>query len=62
MVKSKQMLVMVEPELYEKVKRKSRETGIPYSEVVRRALELWLETGELPKSPKTVERGKHKTK
>ncbi len=61
MVKSKQMLVMVEPEFYERVKQKSQETGVPYAEVVRRALEVWLETGELPKPPERKE-GKRKAK
>lgn len=62
MVKSKQILVMVDPSLYEKVKAKSDETGIPYSEIVRRALLNWVTTGEVPpKSPDKPKGGKHKT-
>jgi hypothetical protein len=56
MTKSKMLTVMVEPEFQERVRRKTEETGIPYSEVLRRALEVWLETGELPKLPKSTKR------
>ncbi len=51
MAKTKVLNILVEPEFQERIRRKSKETGIPYSEVVRRALEVWLETDELPKLP-----------
>ena len=56
MAKTKMAAVMVEPEFREQLRRKSRETGVPFSEVARRAWELWLKTGELPKLPKTTKR------
>lgn len=59
MVKTQAINVLVEPEFHERLKRKSEEMGVPISKVVRRALELWLETGELPKPPERKE-GKHK--
>ena len=52
--KTKLIAIKLSPELHSQIKRKSEETGVPYSEVVRRALEVWVETGELPKSPKTT--------
>ena len=52
MAKTKMAAVMVEPEFHEQLKRKSEETGVPFSEVARRAWEIWLKTGELPKLPK----------
>jgi len=57
MVKTKLLTTLVEPELYERIKRKSEETGVPYSEVIRRALEAWVVTGELAIVPK---QSKHK--
>ncbi len=53
MTKTKMMVVMVAPELYERIRRKSEETAVPYAEVARRAWELWLITGELPKVPES---------
>jgi hypothetical protein len=61
MAKGKRIPVLVEPEFHEKLLQKSRETAVPLSEVARRAWEVWLETGELPKLP-TKKGGKHKTK
>ena len=60
MVKSKAIPVLVETEFHEQLKRKSKETGVPLSEVARRAWEVWLVTGELPKLPEK-KGGKHKT-
>jgi uncharacterized protein (DUF111 family) len=60
MVKSKAIPILVEPEFHELLKRKSKETGVPLSEVARRAWKVWIETGELPKLPQKG--GKHKTK
>lgn len=51
MAKTKMAAVMVEPEFHERLIQKSKETGVPYSEVARRAWEVWLTTGELPKLP-----------
>ena len=51
MAKTKMMVVMVDPSFYMRVIRKSEETAVPYAEVARRAWEVWLETGELPKLP-----------
>jgi uncharacterized protein (DUF111 family) len=58
MAKTKMAAVMVEPEFHEQLKRKSEETGVPFSEVARRAWEVWLKTGELPKLPKSPKRSK----
>ena len=60
MTKTTMVAVMVEPDFREKLRRKSKETGVPFSEVARRAWEIWLETGELPKLPDKPERGKRK--
>ena len=54
MAKTTMVAVMVEPDFREQLRRKSEETGVPFSEVARRAWEIWLETGELPKLPKTT--------
>ncbi len=62
MAKTKMTTVMVEPEFYERLKQKSKKTAIPYSEVARRAWEVWLETDKLPELPDKPERGKRKTK
>ena len=59
MTKTKLLNILVEPDFHERIKRKSEETGVPLSEVVRRSLEVWLETGELPKLPEK-KGGKHK--
>ncbi len=56
MVKSKTIPVVVEPEFHEQLKRKSEETGVPVSEVARRAWRVWLITGELPKLPEQPRR------
>jgi predicted DNA-binding protein len=48
MVKSVRLVVMVEPEFQKRVNTMSEKTGVPYSEVVRRSLETWLATGEMP--------------
>ena len=50
--KTKRIVVMVTPELYEKLRRKSEETGVPVAEAARRAFEEWVETGKIkPKKP-----------
>lgn len=51
MVKTARFLIPVEADFHQQVKAKSAETGVPVSEVVRRALEAWLITGELPTVP-----------
>ena len=61
MGKTKSVNVLLEPEFHEGLLRKSRETGVPYSEVARRAWEVWILTGELPRQPKRKE-VKHKPK
>ena len=58
MAKTTMVAVMVEPDFREQLRFKSEETGIPFSEVARRAWEIWLETGELPKSPKRKRKDK----
>ncbi len=50
--KEKRLTVRVDDLFYQQVIDKSKETGIPYSEVLRRSLEVWLTTGEMPKLPK----------
>jgi len=62
MPKSDIINVKIEPEFHKQLRRKTEETGIPYSVVIRRALEVWLVTGELPKLPEKAERKKRKTK
>jgi hypothetical protein len=61
MTKDKSIQVLVESDFREQLKRKSEETGVPLSEVARRAWKVWIETGELPKLPEK-KGGKHKTK
>ena len=61
MKKSRLITVKVEPELYNQIKNQSKETGVPYSQVVRRALEVWIVTGVLPKLP-SQKGDKRKTK
>jgi hypothetical protein len=61
MVKSKIIPVAVEPEFHERLKRKSNEAAVSLSEIARRAWEVWLETGELPKLT-TKKGGERKTK
>ncbi len=55
MPKTKVISVKVEPEFHERLQKKSQETAVPYSEVARRAWEVWLVTGELPKLPEKKE-------
>jgi len=55
MAKTKTLSVKVEPEFHERLQQKCRETAVPYSEVARRAWEVWLLTGELPQLPKRKE-------
>jgi len=62
MTKTQAINVKLEPEFHEQLRRKSEETGVAVSVVIRRALEVWLVTGELPKLPEKAERGKRKTK
>jgi len=57
--KTKLIAIKLSPELHRRIKSKTKETGVPYSEVVRRALETWVETGELPKSPKSAKQKRH---
>lgn len=56
MPKTVKITVAIEPEFLDAVNKKVEETGIPYSKIVRRALQLWVENGELPK------KGERKTK
>jgi predicted DNA binding CopG/RHH family protein len=56
MDKTKLIAIHISPELHSQIKSKTEETGTPYSEVVRRALEVWVATGEMPKLPKTTKR------
>lgn len=51
MTKDKMLTALVEPDFQKRVKAKSAEIGVPYSEVIRRALEAWLITGEMPIVP-----------
>jgi antitoxin component of RelBE/YafQ-DinJ toxin-antitoxin module len=51
MTKDKMLTVLVEAEFQERVKAQSEKMGVRYSEVVRRALEAWLITGEMPIVP-----------
>lgn len=60
MTKSKVITVKLDSGLHEQLKRKSEETGVPYSEVIRRALVVWIQTGELPRLP-VRKGGKYKT-
>ena len=62
MTKTDFINVKVEPEFHQALRRKSDETGVAVSVVIRRALEVWLVTGDLPKLPEKAERRKHKTK
>jgi hypothetical protein len=59
-VKGRRIPVLVETEFHERLIKKSKETAVPLSEVARRAWEVWLETGELPRLPGKPERGKRK--
>jgi hypothetical protein len=54
MVKSSKLTVAIEPELLERVRKKSEETSTPYSAIVIRALTLWVETGKIPELVKEV--------
>jgi antitoxin component of RelBE/YafQ-DinJ toxin-antitoxin module len=45
------LTVMVEAEFQERVKAQAEKLGVRYSEVIRRALEVWLLTGEMPIVP-----------
>lgn len=45
---TQKMMVTVNDNLYAAVKVKVNETGIPYSVIVRRALENWVITGIVP--------------
>lgn len=54
MAKTHKLTILVNEDLYSKIKDKSDETGVPFSVVARRALENWVMTGEMPPvSPKT---------
>jgi hypothetical protein len=48
MAKTRKLTILVDDDLYGKVKAKSDETGIPFSVVARRALEKWVVMGEIP--------------
>ena len=48
MAKARKLTVLVDDDLYRKIKAKSDETGVPFSVVARRALENWVVTGEMP--------------
>jgi predicted DNA binding CopG/RHH family protein len=48
MAKTRKLTVLVDEELYRRIKHKSVETGIPFSVVARRALERWVKAGEMP--------------
>ena len=48
MAKTRKLTVLVDDELYQQIKDKSEETGIPFSVVARRALERWVKADEMP--------------
>lgn len=50
---SKRLLCRVETKFHNSVNAKTRQTGVPFSEVARRYLARWVEGGELP--PKAEE-------
>ena len=56
MAKGKRIPVLVDNEFHAKLLEKSQEAAVSLSEIARRAWQVWLETGELPKSPKTAKR------
>jgi len=45
--------VPVSPEMLEKLRQQSFNTRVPYTVVARLAFAVWIETGKLPKSPRT---------
>jgi hypothetical protein len=57
-VKDRLITVKVESAFWDRLNSKSIETGIPYAVVVRRSLERWVNTGEIPpaqeESPKAT--------
>ena len=55
MAKTRKLTILIDEDLYRKVKIKSRETGIPFSVVARRALVRWVRTGEVPPPPEIEE-------
>lgn len=60
MAKGKRIPVLVNDELHAKLLEKSQETAVSLSEIARRAWQIWLETGEMPKSPKTTKQKRGK--
>ena len=48
MARTHKLTILVDDDLYRKIKDKSDETGVPFSVVARRALENWVMTGEMP--------------
>jgi hypothetical protein len=48
MAKTRKLTILVDDDLYDEIKAKSDETGIPFSVIARRALERWVVTGETP--------------
>jgi hypothetical protein len=61
MVKSEIIPVAVEPEFHEQLRRKSKEAAVSLSEIARRAWQVWLVTGEMPKLPKKMIRKEKRT-
>jgi antitoxin component of RelBE/YafQ-DinJ toxin-antitoxin module len=47
-MKDKQLQVRIESELHDKALAKSKRTNITLSDVVRRALQAWIEEDRLP--------------
>jgi hypothetical protein len=48
MAKIRKLTILVDEDLYGKIKDKSDETGVPFSVIARRALENWVARGEVP--------------
>ena len=61
MAKTDKIPVAVDPEFHQRLNQKAKATAVSLSEIARRAWEVWLETGELPKLPEK-KGGKRKTK
>jgi hypothetical protein len=56
MAKTRKLTIVVDEDLYRKIKDKSVQTGVPFSVVARRALENWVMMGEMPPVPPETER------
>ena len=60
MAKTDKIPVAVDPEFHQRLIQKAKETAVSLSEIARRAWEVWLVTGELPKLPERKEVRKKK--